>query len=333
MTHTTAVSLSAQMHRPARRHESTATHTYAHKCTTVPGWMRFVRSVLRQPLSTLVKWSLVPQLQHSHTPSLCLYFLISWSIVMLCHSLPHDVCLKHQPPLFPYCVTKRHKMLFDTILVLFLICYYLFCSVCCYVILRGTNSPLFKLKWNHSWGNYSLHTISFSPCLHEWLCLHVFQCHACKHMQKDKDTVIQLQSWVAATQAVITGQATQIYRVLLYRAFPLSLMTANRNESRWLCYSTLRYNIHRVRQNCPPRTMEMWIWVINVHWTLNKWYTRHVFKLLGTQMHFSSDSLFAQFLDVSILGCFSLWTEHIWVKWNTTLFHHAKISQHPTQII
>lgn len=48
----------------------TRTRGSANTCTMVPGWMRMVRSVLRQPLSALVKWSLVP---HLHYP-LCLCF-------------------------------------------------------------------------------------------------------------------------------------------------------------------------------------------------------------------------------------------------------------------
>lgn len=71
-------------------------------------------------------------------------------------------------------------------------------------------------------------------------CLHVFECHACEHMQNDRDTVIERQSLDVVAEAVITGQATQIYWALQYGAFPLSLMTAKRNESRWLCYSTVR---------------------------------------------------------------------------------------------
>lgn len=59
-------------------------------------------------------------------------------------------------------------------------------------------------------------------------------------MQKAEDTVIQLQSLDVVAEAVMTGQATQIYWALLYRAFPLSLMTANKNESRWFYYSTVR---------------------------------------------------------------------------------------------
>ena len=59
-------------------------------------------------------------------------------------------------------------------------------------------------------------------------------------MQNDQDTVIQLQSLDVVAEAVIAGQATQIYWALQYRAFPLNLMTANGNESRWLCYSTAR---------------------------------------------------------------------------------------------
>lgn len=47
-------------------HRCTDTHTHTHPntFTTVPGWMRFMRSVLRQPLSALVKWSPVPQLHY-----------------------------------------------------------------------------------------------------------------------------------------------------------------------------------------------------------------------------------------------------------------------------
>lgn len=71
------------------------------------------------------------------------------------------------------------------------------------------------------------------------------------HMQSDQDTVIQLQSLDVVTEAVIAGQATQIYWALQCRAFPLNLMTAKTGMRADGSVTVQRgWNIHRVGQKC-----------------------------------------------------------------------------------